>query len=135
MNLELHIIGSRNGYEKYPHDGLDDELKLCSSLLHGIDTLVISRAPEIVHYVYLHNIGQKGTKEFVGLSLSFNGVYFRNVKKAFEVMERVFETAVYGGLMIHVADNGQVEFNSQSFYDQNAQYNQLKKETQLIIDS
>ena len=135
MNFEVHIIGSRNGYEKYPHDGLDDELKQCSALHRGDETLVISRAPEIIHYVYFHHIGQKGTHEFVGLSLTFNGVYFRNVKKAFDVMERIFETAVYGSSMIHVADNGQVEFNSQSFYDQNAQYNQLKKDTQRIIDS
>lgn len=135
MNYDLHIIGSRNGYEKYPHDGLDDELKQCSALHRGDETLVISHAPEIIHYVYFHHIGQKGTHEFVGLSLSFNGVYFRNVKKAFEVMERIFETAVYGSLMIHVVDNGQVEFNPQSFYDQNAQYNQLKKDTQRIIDS
>lgn len=135
MNFEVHIIGSRNGYEKYPHDGLDDELKQCSALHRGDETLVISRAPEIIHYVYFHHIGQKGTHEFVGLSLTFNGVYFRNVKKAFDVMERIFETAVYGSSMIHVADNGQVEFNSQSFYDQNAQYNQLKKETQRIIDT
>ena len=135
MNYDLHIIGSRNGYEKYPHDGLDDELKQCSALHRGDETLVISHAPEIIHYVYFHHIGQKGTHEFVGLSLTFNGVYFRNVKKAFDVMERIFETAVYGSSMIHVADNGQVEFNSQSFYDQNAQYNQLKKETQRIIDT
>lgn len=135
MNFEVHIIGSRNGFEKYPHDGLDDELKRCLILHDGDETLVISRAPEIVHYVYFHHIGQKSTHEFVGLSLSFNGVFFRNVKNAFEVMERLFEAAVYEGLMIHVADNGQVEFNSQSFYDQNAQYNQLKKETQRIIDT
>ena len=135
MNYDLHIIGSRNGFEKYPHDGLDDELKRCLSLHDGDETLVISRAPEIIHYVYLHRIGQKDSHEFVGLSLSFNGVYLRNAKNAFEVMERLFEAAVYGGLMVHVADNGQVEFNSQSFYDQSAQYNQLKQDTQRVIDS
>ena len=135
MNLELHIIGSREGYEKYPHDGFDDELKQCSTLLQGTETLVISRVPEVIHYVYLHHIGPKGSKEFFGLSLSFNGVYFRSAKTAFEVMERLFETAVYGGLVVHVADTGQMEFNQPSFYDQAPHYNQLEKEAQRIIDS
>lgn len=135
MNFELHIIGSREGYEKYPHDGFDDELKLCSALLQGTETLVISRMPEIVHYVYLYHIGSKDSKEFFGMSLSFNGVYFRSAKTAFEVMERLFETAVYGGLMVHVADNGQVEFNQPAFFDQGAHYNQLAKEAQRILDS
>jgi hypothetical protein len=135
MNFELHIIGSREGFEKYPHDGFDEEAKRCVALLQGAETLVISRAQEVIHYVYLHDIGQKGARDYVGLSISFNGVYFRSVEKAFEVMERLFETAVYEGLMIHVSDNGQVEFNPQSFYDQRAQYNQLKKGTQRVLDS
>lgn len=135
MNYELHIIGTRGGYEKYPHDGFDEELKRCVCLHQGGETLLIARAPEIVHYVYLHNIGQEGEKDFVGLSLSFNGVYLRSATKAFEVMERLYETAVYGGLFVHVTDNGQVEFNPQSFYEQGAQYNQLKEGAQRIIDT
>ncbi len=135
MNFELHIIGSREGFEKYPHDGFDEEAKRCATLHQGVETLVISHAQEVIHYVYLHGIGQQGSRDYVGLSLSFNGVYLRGVEKAFEVMERLFETAVYGGLMIHVSDNGQVEFNSQSFYDQGAQYNQLKKDIQRVLDS
>ena len=134
MNFELHIIGSREGFEKYPHDGFDNELKRCADLQKGNETLVISRAPEIAHYVFLHTIGQKSSKSFIGLSLSFNGVYFRSVKQAFEVMEQLYETAVYSGLIVHVTDNGRVEFNPSSFYDQGAQYNQLKIDAQRIID-
>ena len=134
MNFELHIIGSREGFEKYPHDGFDDELKRCADLQKGNETLVISRAPEIAHYVYLHTIGQKIAKSFIGLSLSFNGVYFRSVKQAYEVMEQLYETAVYSGLIVHVTDNGRVEFNPSSFYDQGAQYNQLKIDAQRIVD-
>ena len=134
MNFELHIIGSREGFEKYPHDGFDDELKRCADLQKGNETLVISRAPEIAHYVYLHTIGQKIAKSFIGLSLSFNGVYFRSVKQAYEVMEQLYETAVYSGLIVHVTDNGRVEFNPSSLYDQGAQYNQLKIDAQRIID-
>ena len=134
MNFELHIIGSREGFEKYPHDGFDDELKRCADLQKGSETLVISRAPEIAHYVFIHKIGQNSSKSFIGLSLSFNGVYFRSVKQAFEVMEQLYETAVYSGLIVHVTDNGRVEFNPSSFYDQGAQYNQLKIDAQRIID-
>ena len=135
MNFELHIIGSRDGYEKYPHDGFDEESKRCVTLHQGAETLVISRAQEIIHYVYLHSIGQKESNDYFGLCLSFNGVYFHSAGKAFEVMERLYETAVYEGLMVHVADNGQVEFNPLSFFDQGAQYNQLKKDIHRIIDS
>lgn len=134
MNFELHIIGSREGFEKYPYDGFDDELKRCADLQKGNETLVISRAPEIAHYVYLHTIGQKSAKSFIGLSISFNGVCFRSVKQAFEVMEQLYETAVYNELIVHVTDNGRVEFNPSSFYDQGAQYNQLKIDAQRIID-
>ena len=135
MNFELHTISSREGYEKYPHDGYDNELKRCAVLHQEGETLVISRSLDIIHYVYLYTIGPKSSKEYVGLSLSFNGVYFHSTKKAYEVMGWLFESAVYGGLFVHVDDKGQVEFNQQPFYHQAEQYNQLKRDSQRIIDS
>ena len=135
MNFELHVIGSRYGYENYPHDGLDEELRECAALRNKCATLVISRSIGISHYVYLQSVGKKDSNDFVGLSLSFNGVYFRTTKTALEVLERLFETSMYSGLIIHIADNGEIEFNPQSFYEQRVNYNKLKEESQRIVDS
>ncbi len=135
MNSELHIVGSRYGLELIPNDGLDKEVRCCTTLHKGEETLVVSLSSEIVHYVYLHHIGPKGSKDFFGFVMSFNGVCFRSTKCAFEIFERIYETSVYEGLLIHVADNGQIVFDTLPFHEQKAQCQRIEQTARNLVDT
>lgn len=135
MNFDLLIISSRNGLEIVPQDGLNGELRRCAALHQGEETLVVSLDLEIVHYVYLRHIGKKNSNNFFGFVISFNAVCFRNAEKVFDLMERLYETAVYEGLLVHVSDTGQVELNGQPFYEQKSQCQRIEQEARRMVDA
>lgn len=135
MNFELHIISSRNGLEIVPQDGLNGEWRRCAALHQGEETLVVSLDSEIVHYVYLRHIGKKNSNDFFGFVISFNAVCFRNAEKVFDLMERLYETAVYEGLLVHVSDTGQVELNGQPFFEQKSQCQRIEQEARRMVDA
>lgn len=86
MNFKLYVFGESSGYKQYPEDSINFKSSFRNQ--QSPSQLHIMRKADLVYYIYTQRI-DKSSQSFFGFCLIFNGVYIRDIRSAFTILENV----------------------------------------------
>lgn len=137
MNFNFYIFGKPHNFEIYPKDkflslfqGFDDDSVETSKL-------VVTRREQVVYYSYLHyGLLQTNKKEkaFLGITLTFNGVFCTDVNKLYELFDHVFQSIIERGVIVSGSDKSKLGFSITAFNDISDEIAQIKEQISKAIN-
>lgn len=137
MNFNFYIFGKPHNFEIYPKDKF-------LSLFQGFDDnsvetskMVVTRREQVVYYSYLHyGFWQTNKKEkaFLGITLSFNGVFCTDTNKLYELFDYVFQAIIERGVIVSGNDKSKPIFSITAFNDISDEIVQIKEQISKAIN-
>lgn len=108
MNNTIYFFGNFNdGYTQYPDDftkgifaeGVPEYAKT---------SLTINRDCDIVYYIYVRRLYGK-TNHYIGIAISFNGVYTTDIRSLFALFEEIITDTAISGKLLEISENGEIQ--------------------------
>ncbi|MBQ8424063.1 MAG: hypothetical protein IJY36_07410 [Coprobacter sp.] len=122
MNFRLYIFGESSGYKQYPEDSLN--FKSWFRDQQSTSLLNIQRKADLVYYIYTQKIDRR-KNAFLGFCLVFNGVYIKNLRKAFTIFEKAYSDCILSGKLFKIHKNGTIDFATDNFGAQEEEIDRL----------
>lgn len=136
MNHSEYVFGNlSHGYSQYPDDFTRSIFTDSQYALRGNTQIVIHRDASLIYYNYYRRLSSEDANQYIGLSVCFNGLYFKDVKKLFNIFEQVITEMVVSGRIIEFADNGSVVAKARMLYQEEAEIKRIAKSLRLLIGS
>lgn len=135
MNHAEYIFGNlSHGYSQYPDDYTRAIFTNSDYVLDANSHIVIHREDSLLYYNYYRKL-ESSENRFVGLSICFNGLYFKDIKKLFNVFEQIIAEMAVSGRIIEFADTGSVIAKAGMLYLEEAEIKRVTKSLRLSIEA
>lgn len=107
MNHSAYIFGNFElGYSQYPDDYTKSILQDPLFLPKAKTQIAIHKDGNLIYYAYYRTLN-KG--KYIGLALVFNSVFFRDIKKLFNLFEDAITGMAVSGKIIEFDDSGELK--------------------------
>lgn len=135
MNHSEYVFGNlTHGYSQYPDDFTRSMFTDPQYALRANTQIVIHRDASLIYYNYYRRLSSDAN-QYIGLSVCFNGLFFKDVKRLFNIFEQVITEMVVSGRIIEFSDNGSVVAKAGMLYQEEAEIKRIAKSLRSFIDS
>ena len=122
--------------DQYPIDYTEQLFFSEDYLPQSPTQIVVYRQDDLVFYNYYRKI--KSTKKteisFVGLSVSFNGVYYSKIDKVFDIFENLISDMALSGDILELSDEGQIVAKPQLLNDTDCEIDEITTSLSNLIE-
>lgn len=135
MNHTEYVFGDlTQGYSQYPDDFTRSIFTDAEYSLAANSQIVIHRDAALLYYNYYRKLSSN-SNHYIGLSVCFNGVCFKDIHKLFGIFEHaIAEMAISGGI-IEFADDGQVMAKAGVLFMAEEEVKRITKSLCISIDA
>lgn len=111
MNHSIYLFGSlESGYTQYPDDLTKDVFQTAVHEISDTPKVTIRRDDSLIYYIYIRPLktGKESRGQYLGIAISFNGVYYENIKDIFSVFEETLTNIVITGKIVEFTETGDI---------------------------
>lgn len=109
MNHDVYIFGNLGaGYTQFPEDVTRPILEAAARNRRSKVQITVRRTSNLVYYIYTRLLDDTQGNKYIGIAISFNGVYINNIKPLFNLFDSLLTPIVIGGSFIDFSDNGSI---------------------------
>ena len=106
MNLSVYLFGDlSSGYTQYPNDYTRTIFNTFNQHSRATTQLTIHRDGDLMYYGYIRKLEDSN---YIGLCAIVNGKIITQIDYLFTVFERIIESMVRNGYLIHFNDKGEI---------------------------
>lgn len=109
MNHNVYIFGNLGaGYTQFPEDVTRSIFESSAKNRKSKVQITVKRANNLVYYIYTRLLDDAQGDKFIGIAISFNGVYINDIKPLFCLFDSLLTSIVIGGSFIEFSDDGSI---------------------------
>src|SRR5574344_1349353 len=132
MNISIYLFGDlNNGYTQYPDDYTKIIFKKLYQNSQATTQIAIHREGDLVYYGYIRKLDDNN---FIGLCTVVNGKIITEIAPLFVIYEKIVETMVRNGYLIHFGTNGEITSKIGQLYENREEIDLIKQSLQLSFD-
>lgn len=111
MNHSVYLFGNLEaGYTQYPDDFTKDIFQTAVREISDEQKITIHRDGSLIYYIYVRPLktDKEPRRQYLGIAISFNGVYYENIKDIFGVFEEALTSIVITGKIVEFTEKGDI---------------------------
>lgn len=111
MNHSVYLFGNLEaGYTQYPDDFTKDIFQTAVREISDEQKITIHRDGSLIYYIYVRPLktDKESRRQYLGIAISFNGVYYENIKDIFGVFEEALTSIVITGKIVEFTEKGDI---------------------------
>ncbi len=111
MNHSVYLFGNLEaGYTQYPDDFTKDIFQTAVREISDEQKITIHRDGSLIYYIYVRPLktDKEPRRKYLGIAISFNGVYYENIKDIFGVFEEALTSIVITGKIVEFTEKGDI---------------------------
>lgn len=136
MNYSAYLFGDLGlGYTQYPDDFTKEIYQRIVSSSNVNTQIAIYRDSNLVYYVYHRRLSPvNGNENYIGIAISFNDVYYNDIKQFFSVFEDTITNLVVAGKILEFTDDGDISVNNVKLFQIKNEIDRITAALSLSID-
>lgn len=104
-NFTTYIFGDfGSGYTQLPDDASSKVFSHIAGQASCTTQIAVHRTATLIYYCYLRRMGG----HYIGIAVAANSIAVADIAALFPVFEKIVETMVVGGYLLHFDDNGNI---------------------------
>lgn len=132
MNISVYLFGEFNhGYSQYPNDYSHAIFKSFAQNAQATTQIAIRRDGDLMYYGYIRKMEND---EYLGLCVVINGKYVTQIDGMFAIFERIIESMLRNGYLIHYSDKGEICSKVGQLYESREEIDQITFNLQSSFD-
>lgn len=132
MNLSFYIFGDfSNKYTQYPNDYSRSIFEKFYQNSRATTQVAIHRDGDLIYYGYIRKLEDKN---YLGLCTVINGKIITQIDQLFGIYERVIESMVSNGYLIHFNDKGEIVSKVGRLYENREEIDLISASIQSSFD-
>lgn len=132
MNISFYLFGDMSGgYTQYPNDYTKSIFQKFYQNSQATTQVAIHRDGDLVYYGYIRKLEGKS---YIGLCTVVNGKVITQIDPLFNIFERVIESMVRNGYLIHFDDNGEIVSKVGQLYENREEIDLITEMLQSAFD-
>ncbi len=136
MNHSVYLFGSLEaGYTQYPDDFTKDVFQTAAREVSDIQKVTIHRDGSLIYYIYVRPLktDNESSGQYLGIAISFNGVYYENIKGIFGVFEEALANIVITGKIVEFTETGDIVPCSAKLCNSRTEFERIASVLELYV--